>query len=96
MQAEVQGLIDGHPVLVMATSTCPFCIEVREDCTKLSLGKLLLCGLKLRYCSLPRTHPTAVSYFVLEYFVFWETVSTSCHLMAMTANISSVYFLHAA
>lgn len=26
--ADVQALIDANPVLVMATSTCPFCIEV--------------------------------------------------------------------
>ena len=29
MKAEVQGMIDGNAVLVLATSTCPFCIEVR-------------------------------------------------------------------
>lgn len=30
MQAQVEAMIEANPVLVMATSTCPFCIEVRE------------------------------------------------------------------
>eukprot|EP00752_Nemacystus_decipiens_P012458 g11037.t1 len=28
--ADVQGLIDANPVLLMATSTCPFCIEAKR------------------------------------------------------------------
>jgi len=31
MKAKVQRLIDGNAVLVMATSTCPFCNEVRRS-----------------------------------------------------------------
>lgn len=29
MKAQVEAMIEANPVLVMATSTCPFCIEVR-------------------------------------------------------------------
>lgn len=29
VQEGIQGMIDANPVLVMATSTCPFCVEVR-------------------------------------------------------------------
>lgn len=29
MRTEVQSMIDNNAVLVMGTSTCPFCIEVR-------------------------------------------------------------------
>ena len=28
--AKVEALIEDNPVLVMATSTCPFCIEVKK------------------------------------------------------------------
>lgn len=38
MRDKVQGLINGNAVLVMGTSTCPFCIEVRVN---------IYCNLKL-------------------------------------------------
>lgn len=28
VQEGIQGMIDTNPVFVMATSTCPFCVEV--------------------------------------------------------------------
>lgn len=31
MRAEIQSMIDANAVLVMATSTCPFCIEVHKS-----------------------------------------------------------------
>jgi len=30
MQAEIQRMIDCNAVLVLATSTCPFCVEVGD------------------------------------------------------------------
>lgn len=39
MLAEVRALVDGNPVLVMATSTCPFCIEVRHKRVKTNHGE---------------------------------------------------------